>query len=56
MPQDSIFNGSAVGDEAAAAMQQAGLEVPDAADSLGRLLNEAFEQKVEAALIQGRHS
>ena len=39
-------------DEAAAAMQQAGLEVPDAADSLGRLLNEAFEQKVEAALIQ----
>ena len=39
-------------DEAAAAMRQAGLEVPDAADSLGRLLNEAFEQKVEASLIQ----
>ncbi|WP_413441471.1 lysine--tRNA ligase [Synechococcus sp. MIT S1220] len=39
-------------DEAAAAMRQVGLEVPDAADSLGRLLNEAFEQKVEAALIQ----
>ena len=37
---------------AAAAMAQAGLEVPAAADSVGRLLNEAFEQRVEAGLIQ----
>jgi lysyl-tRNA synthetase class 2 len=37
---------------AAAAMAAAGLEVPDAADSVGRLLNEAFEQRVEATLIQ----
>jgi lysyl-tRNA synthetase class 2 len=37
---------------AAAAMAEAGLEVPDAADCLGRLLVEAFEQTVEASLIQ----
>ncbi len=37
---------------AAAAMAVAGLEVPDAADCLGRLLVEAFEQAVEATLIQ----
>ena len=37
---------------AAAAMAAAGLEVPDSADSLGRLLVEAFEQRVEAELIQ----
>jgi lysyl-tRNA synthetase class 2 len=37
---------------AAAAMEAAGLEVPDQADSVGRLLNEAFEQRVEANLIQ----
>jgi lysyl-tRNA synthetase class 2 len=37
---------------AAAAMAAAGLEVPDAADCLGRLLVEAFEQAVEATLIQ----
>jgi len=37
---------------AAAAMAAAGLDVPDAADSVGRLLNEAFEQRVEATLIQ----
>ena len=37
---------------AAAAMEAAGLEVPDQADSVGRLLNEAFEQRVEATLIQ----
>jgi lysyl-tRNA synthetase class 2 len=30
----------------------AGLEVPDEADSVGRLLNEAFEQRVEADLVQ----
>ena len=33
-------------------MEAAGLEVPGAADSVGRLLNEAFEQRVEANLIQ----
>ena len=37
---------------AAAAMAAAGLEVPAAADSLGRLLVEAFEQRVEETLIQ----
>ncbi len=37
---------------AAQAMLQAGLEVPEKADSVGRLLNEAFEQTVEANLIQ----
>ena len=37
---------------AAAAMAAAGLEVPAAADCLGRLLVEAFEQAVEATLIQ----
>jgi lysyl-tRNA synthetase, class II len=37
---------------AAAAMAEAGLEVPAAADSLGRLLVEAFEQRVEETLIQ----
>lgn len=39
-------------EQAAAAMEAAGLEVPAAADSVGRLLNEAFEQRVEASLIQ----
>ena len=38
--------------QAAEAMEAAGLEVPGAADSVGRLLNEAFEQRVEANLIQ----
>jgi lysyl-tRNA synthetase class 2 len=33
-------------------MAAAGLEVPDAADCLGRLLVESFEQAVEATLIQ----
>jgi lysyl-tRNA synthetase class 2 len=37
---------------AAAAMAEAGLDVPAAADSLGRLLVEAFEQRVEETLIQ----
>jgi lysyl-tRNA synthetase class 2 len=37
---------------AAAAMREQGLQVPDLADSVGRLLNEAFEQTVEAHLIQ----
>ena len=39
-------------EQAAEAMEAAGLEVPAAADSVGRLLNEAFEQRVEASLIQ----
>jgi len=39
-------------EEAAAAMQARGLAVPPLADSLGRLLVEAFEQAVEADLIQ----
>ena len=39
-------------DKAASAMAEAGLEVPEQADSVGRLLNEAFEQRVEATLIQ----
>ncbi|MFL0786081.1 MAG: lysine--tRNA ligase [Prochlorococcus sp.] len=37
---------------AASAMLQAGLEVSPKADSVGRLLNEAFEQAVEDSLIQ----
>ena len=46
------FNAFADRDAAAAAMEAAGLEVPEKADSVGRLLNEAFEQRVEAELIQ----
>jgi lysyl-tRNA synthetase class 2 len=38
--------------QAAAAMEAAGLAVPEAADSLGRLLVEAFEQAVETSLVQ----
>jgi lysyl-tRNA synthetase class 2 len=38
--------------EAAAAMEAQRLEVPALADSVGRLLVEAFEQRVEANLIQ----
>ena len=39
-------------DQAAAAMAAQGLAVPALADSVGRLLVEAFEQRVEADLIQ----
>ena len=39
-------------DIAAASMLKAGLEVPKKIDSVGRLLNEAFEQSVETDLIQ----
>jgi lysyl-tRNA synthetase class 2 len=46
------FNGFTTREQAASAMAAAGLEVPDASDSVGRLLNEAFEQRVEATLIQ----
>ena len=37
---------------AAKAMRAADLDVPDTADSVGRLLNAAFEQRVEATLVQ----
>ena len=46
------FNAYTSRDEAAAALLAAGLEVPEAADSVGRLLVEAFEQAVEGSLIQ----
>ena len=39
-------------EEAAAAMETQGLHAPALADSVGRLLNEAFEQAVESTLIQ----
>jgi lysyl-tRNA synthetase class 2 len=46
------FTGFTSRQEAAAAMEARGLEVPAQADSVGRLLSEAFEQTVEADLIQ----
>ena len=46
------FTGFSSRAEAAAAMEAQGLEVPALADSVGRLLVEAFEQRVEAELIQ----
>ena len=46
------FNGFSSKEEAAAAMAAQGLLVPELADSVGRLLNEAFEQAVEPSLIQ----
>ena len=39
-------------EEAVAAMATKGLHIPELADSVGRLLNEAFEQAVESTLIQ----
>ena len=39
-------------DDARAAMIREGLQTPDKADSVGRLLNEAFEQVVEPRLVQ----
>ena len=39
-------------EQAAGAMEALGLETPALADSVGRLLVEAFEQRVEASLIQ----
>ena len=41
-------------EEAAAAMTAKGLHAPALADSVGRLLNEAFEQAVESTLIRRR--
>ena len=46
------FNSFQTREQAAAAMAAQGLEVPSLADSVGRLLNEAFEQTVEATLVQ----
>jgi lysyl-tRNA synthetase class 2 len=46
------FNSFDSREAAAAAMGAQGLEVPALADSVGRLLVEAFEQRVEAELIQ----
>ncbi len=37
---------------AASEMEKIGLEISDASDSVGRLLNDAFEQAVESTLIQ----
>ena len=39
-------------EESKAAAEQAGIEIPSECQTLGRLLNEAFEQKVEETLIQ----
>ncbi len=38
--------------KAASAMEQVGLQVSEKADTVGRLLNEAFEQAVEQKLVQ----
>ena len=46
------FRSFASREEAAAAMVAKGLHAPEQADSVGRLLNEAFEQAVETTLIQ----
>jgi lysyl-tRNA synthetase class 2 len=46
------FNAFATRQEAAVALREAGVEVPETADSIGRLLVEAFEQRVETSLIQ----
>ena len=46
------FNSFSSRDEAASAMAAKGLHAPELADSVGRLLNEAFEQAVESTLIQ----
>ena len=46
------FNSFSSREEAAAAMTAKGLHAPELADSVGRLLNEAFEQTVETTLIQ----
>jgi lysyl-tRNA synthetase class 2 len=46
------FNAFTDREEAAAALRAAGLDVPEGADSVGRLLVEAFEQGVESSLVQ----
>ena len=55
MVQDATgldFHGFSTREDAAAAMETKGLHVPALAESVGRLLNEAFEQGVESTLIQ----
>ncbi|MEC4805208.1 MAG: lysine--tRNA ligase [Jaaginema sp. PMC 1079.18] len=39
-------------DEAKTAAKKAGIEIPEACTTIGQLLNEAFEQKVEETLMQ----
>ena len=46
------FNDFCSYEKAAEAMAAVGLEVPEQADTVGRLLNAAFEQKVESELVQ----
>jgi lysyl-tRNA synthetase class 2 len=46
------FNAFTDREQAAVAMRAADLAVPDSANSVGRLLVEAFEQRVESSLIQ----
>ncbi len=46
------FNTFTTFDEAKTAAKKAGIEIPEACTSIGQLLNEAFEQKVEETLIQ----
>ena len=46
------FNGFADRASAATAMAAVDLEAPDSADSVGRLLVEVFEQRVESSLLQ----
>ncbi len=46
------FNNFQDFDTASAAAQEAGIEVPSDCQTIGKLLNEAFEQKVEATLMQ----
>ena len=46
------FNSINNQEDAKSSLLNAGLHVPETADSIGRLLNEAFEQAVEEKLIQ----
>lgn len=46
------FNQFSSFESAKTAAEKAGIEVPDDCQTIGKLLNEAFEQKVEATLVQ----
>jgi lysyl-tRNA synthetase class 2 len=46
------FNAFGSREEAAIALGEVGVDVPETADSIGRLLVEAFEQRVESSLTQ----
>jgi lysyl-tRNA synthetase class 2 len=46
------FESSATFEEARTAAENAGIGIPEGCESVGKLLNEAFEQKVEETLIQ----